>query len=107
MVGQADADEEGRTGAGRGGALTVAKGREWDLTSTHSLEAATEWLREKSDALIVVVIRAGDGALAADPLIDVVDVKDRLWEDVPKLLGGLRRVRDEERAKALKREAKR
>ncbi len=80
----------------------------WDLTSTHSLEAAAEWLRSKSDALIVVVVRPGDGALAADPLIDVLDVHDRLWDkDMPKLLEGLLRTRDEERAKQLKREAKR
>lgn len=82
--------------------------RKWDLTSTHSLEAAAEWLRERSDALIVVVIRPGDGALAADPLIDVLDVHDRLWDgDLPKLLGRLRDIRAEGRAKALKREAKR
>lgn len=85
----------------------MAKGK-WDLTSTHSLEAAAEWLRERSDALIVVVIRPGDGALAADPLIDVLDVHDRLWDrDLPKLLGRLRDMRAEERAKVLKREAKR
>ena len=78
----------------------------WDLTSTHSLEAAAEWLRKRSDALIVVVIRASDGSLAVDPLIDVIDVKDRIWEDVPKLLGELRRIRDDERAKQLKREAR-
>jgi hypothetical protein len=51
----------------------MANGKQWDLTSTHSLEAAAEWLRVRSDALIVVVIRPGDGALAADPLIDVID----------------------------------
>jgi hypothetical protein len=83
-----------------------AKGK-WDLTSTHSLAAAAEWLRERSDALVVLVIRPKDGALAVDPLIDVIDVKDRVWEDVPKLLGELRRIRDEERTKQLKREAKR
>ena len=30
--------------------------REWDLTSTHSLESAAEWLRKKSDALVVMVV---------------------------------------------------
>lgn len=81
--------------------------RDWDLTSTHSLESAAEWLREKADALIVVVIRPGDAVLAADPLLDVMDVHDRLWDkDVPKLLESLVRSRDEERGKVLKREAK-
>ena len=81
--------------------------RQWDLTSTHSLEAWAEWMRKQSDALIVVVIRPQDGTLAADPLIDVIDVHDRLWDvDMPKLLEGLLRARDEERTKQLKREAK-
>ena len=80
--------------------------RNWDLTSTHSLEAAANWLREKSDALIVVVIRPQDGVLAVDQLISVLDVHDRLWEGMPKLLEGLKDYRDAERAKQLKREAK-
>lgn len=79
----------------------------WDLTSTHSLEAAAEWMRVRADALIVVVIRPGDAVLAADPLIDVMDVHDRIWEkDMPKLLASLRRIRDEQRGKVSKREAK-
>ena len=79
----------------------------WDLTSTHSLEAAAEWMRVRSDALIVVIIRPGDAVLAADPLIDVLDIHDRLWDkDMPALLGSLRRSRDEARGKQLKREAK-
>lgn len=87
--------------------LDMSKGA-WDLTSTHSLEAAAEWLRTKSDALIVVVIRPGDAVLAADPTIHALDVHDRLWErDVPKLLESLVRSREEERGKQLKREAKR
>ncbi len=80
--------------------------RKWDMTSAHSLEAAAEWLRKEADALVVVVIRAGDGTLAADGLIDVMDVHDRLWQDVPKLLGGLRRSREEWQAAQRKREAK-
>jgi hypothetical protein len=84
----------------------MANGK-WDLTSTHSLEAYGEYVRKAADALIVVIIRPGDAVLAADPLIDVLDIHDRLWEkDVPALLGSLRRSRDEERDKQLKREAK-
>lgn len=80
----------------------------WDLTSTHSLEAYAEYQRVKTDALIVVIIRPGDAVLAADPLLHPLDVHDRLWDkDVPKLLESLRRSRDEERGKQLKREAKR
>lgn len=32
----------------------------WDLTSKHSLEAACEWVREKSGAILVVAIRGED-----------------------------------------------
>lgn len=84
----------------------MANGK-WDLASTHSLEAYGEYVRKTADALIVVIIRPGDAVLAADPLIDVLDIHDRLWEkDVPALLGSLRRSREEERGKQLKREAK-
>lgn len=85
--------------------------QKWDLTSTHSLEAAAEYLRKKADALIVVVIRPGDGALAVDELLDALDVHDRLWDGavvgtMQPLLRRLKEMRDEKRQKVLKREAK-
>ncbi len=43
--------------------------REWDLTSLHSLEGAAEWIRKKSGALLVLVVRADDVAFAVDSLI--------------------------------------
>ena len=82
-------------------------GKPWDMKSTHSLTAAAEWMRKQSDALVVVIVRPGDGALAADPLIDVLDVHDRLWDkDLPKLLAALKATREDEWAKVLKKEAK-
>ncbi len=80
----------------------------WDLKSTHSLEAHAEWIRSNTDALIVLIIRPQDAVLSVDDLIDVIDVHDRIWEkDFPRLLESLVRIRDEKRAKQLKREAKR
>jgi hypothetical protein len=79
----------------------------WNTDSTHSLEAWAEYQRKQVDGLIVVVIRAKDAVLAADPLLDVLDVHDRLWErDVPALLASLRRAREEVRGAQLKREAR-
>jgi hypothetical protein len=81
-------------------------GKDWDLKSTHSLEAAAEYFRKKSDALIVIVIRPHDGTLAADLLIDGIDVEDRLNQDIHKLTNSLQEIRDIERARQLKREKK-
>ena len=79
----------------------------WDTTSTHSLQAFAEWTRKQTDALIVVIIRPKAGVIAVDETIHVLDVHDRLWEkDMPALLEGLVRSRDEMQAAQLKREAK-
>jgi len=67
-------------------------GKDWDLKSTHSLEAAAEYFR--------------DGTLAADLLIDGIDVEDRLNQDIHKLTNSLQEIRDIERARQLKREKK-
>ncbi|MFZ0662143.1 MAG: hypothetical protein WAM66_05580 [Acidobacteriaceae bacterium] len=36
----------------------------WDLGSTHALEGAAEWIRKRSDAIVVMVVRGGDVAFA-------------------------------------------
>ena len=35
----------------------MSEKREWDLTSTHSLEGAAEWIRKKAGAILVLVVR--------------------------------------------------
>lgn len=43
--------------------------REWDLTSTHSLEGAAEWIRKKADAVLVLIVRGEDVVFAVDPRV--------------------------------------
>ena len=47
----------------------MAEKRDWDLTSTHSLEGAAEWIRKKSGAALVLVVRGEDVVFAVDPLV--------------------------------------
>lgn len=54
----------------------MSKGKDWDVTSLHSLEGAAEWIRNKSGALLVLVVRPEDVAFAVDPLIAPKDAGD-------------------------------
>lgn len=47
----------------------MADKKKWDLTSTHSLEGAAGWVRKRSGAKVVLVIRAEDWAVDADPAL--------------------------------------
>jgi hypothetical protein len=47
----------------------VGEKKQWDLTSTHSLEGAAEWVRKLSGAAMVLVIRGEDVVFAVDPLV--------------------------------------
>ena len=38
----------------------------WDLTSLHSLDSAAEWIRKKSGAPLVLLVRPEDIAFAVD-----------------------------------------
>lgn len=41
----------------------------WDLASTHALTGAAEWIRKRSDAIVVMVVRSPQrrGPVAGDP----------------------------------------
>jgi hypothetical protein len=52
------------------------KGKPWDLTSTHALEAAAEWLRKRADATVVLVVRGKDYAFAVAPGVHPDDAYD-------------------------------
>ena len=45
----------------------MAEKKKWDLTSTHSLEGAAEWIRTRSGAAVVLVVREGDWAASVNP----------------------------------------
>lgn len=83
-------------------------GKEWDLTSTHSLEGACEWIRKRAGALFVVAVRAGatpdadgrftdDSAIAADPAMPIKDLVPRLELEIAALTLALMKQRDPER----------
>ena len=60
--------------------------KKWDLTSTHAMGAAAEWLRKRGDAVVVVVIRANDVAFSVDPRCTPLDAVHLLQAELPALL---------------------
>lgn len=52
----------------------MAKGPDWEKTGT--IVAYAEWLRKKSDAFAVVVIRRDDATLAVHPDVPPRDAQD-------------------------------
>jgi hypothetical protein len=71
--------------------------REWDLKSTHSLKVRAEWLRTKSAALAVIVIRVNDSVLAADPGIAPRDVDSLVCQQMRELARSLEGARREKK----------
>jgi hypothetical protein len=45
----------------------MAEKKKWDLTSTHSLQGAAHWIRSRSGAAVVLVVREQDWAADVDP----------------------------------------
>lgn len=76
----------------------MAKGPDWSKTGT--VVGYAEWVRSKSDALCVVVIRPFNSVLAADPLLTPADCAKRLAEELPGLLEALTAARAEKKKAA-------
>jgi len=76
----------------------MSKGPDWTRTGT--IVAYAEWLRSKSGALAVVVVRRDDAALAADLLLAPVDAQDLVIERVIDLARDLPAARKEKRKAA-------
>ena len=76
--------------------------REWDLTSTHSLESAAEWLRKKSDALVVMVVRRKDYALAVHADLAPTDGAELVRDLLPAMVEDTNRARKARREKAVR-----
>jgi hypothetical protein len=73
-------------------------GPDWAKTGT--IVAYAEWLRAKSDALCVVVIRRDDAALAADAQLMPADAKDLVEQRIGELAMDLAEARKEKRKAA-------
>lgn len=59
--------------------------KQLDWTKTGTLVAMAEWLRERSGALAVVVVRVDDAAMAADAGIGPEDAKNLIVERAQEL----------------------
>lgn len=55
----------------------------WDLTSTHALDAAAEWVRQRADATVVMVVRGGDYAFAVAPGVTGADARVAVEQVLP------------------------
>lgn len=71
----------------------MAPKKTWDLTSQHALEAACEWIRAKSGALMVVAVRVEDSAIAADPAMPAKELLPRLELEMEELAAKLAEAR--------------
>ncbi len=76
----------------------MSKGPAWEKTGT--IVAYAEWLRAKSGALAVMVVRVNDAALAVDVNLAPGDARELLLERVPELAADLAAARKEKRSGA-------
>jgi hypothetical protein len=76
----------------------MSKELNWAKTGTVGAMAA--WLRSKSDALCVVVIRRDDAVLAADGLLAPSDARDLVVDRMPELAANLTQSRKEKKSSA-------
>jgi hypothetical protein len=74
--------------------------RDPDWTRTGTVEGYAEWVRAKSDAICVVVIRRDDAVLAADPRCSPSDAHQLIAERIPELASNLAIARSEKRKAA-------
>jgi hypothetical protein len=71
-----------------------------DWTRTGTIVAYAEWLRKKSGALAVIVVRRDDSALAADEQLAPLDVAPLAMMHLPGLVTDLANARKEKRKAA-------
>lgn len=69
----------------------MAAKKQWDLTSTHSLEGAAAWICNRSRAQVVLVIRADDWAEAHDEALSALEVRDKVRDMLAPMLDVLLR----------------
>jgi hypothetical protein len=69
----------------------------FDFTKTGGLRAAAEWIRSKSDAIVVMVIRGEDYAYAVDERCAPSDAAELVRELLPPMVEDANRRRTEKR----------
>ena len=75
----------------------MSQKKPWDLTSTHALEAAAEWIRKRAGALAVVIVRVDDAVLSVDPQMTPRDADGLVCERMRELARGVDQARREKR----------
>ena len=76
----------------------VSKGPDWSRTGT--IVAYAEWLRDKSDAICVLVIRPHDSSFAVDPRCKAEDAEQLVLQYLPRLASGVDFARQEKKKAA-------
>ena len=71
----------------------MSERRKRDMTSLHSLDAATAWFRGQSGALLILAIRAEDVSIALDPAIKPKDAIDLVEAAMPEVTERLEEAR--------------
>lgn len=66
-------------------------------TKTGTVEGYAEWLRGKSDALCVIVVRPFDAVLVVDQALSPSDCSERITEELPELIANLREAREQKK----------
>lgn len=77
----------------------MAAKKKWDLTSRRSLGAAAEWLRGKSDAIAVIVVRGEDTVMAVHPEAAPRDAAETVKDLLPVMAEEINQERREQRAR--------
>ena len=73
--------------------------KKWDMTSTNSLEAGAKNLLKNAEALVVLVVRAGDAVLALADGLTEKDVPKFLDDGLPEAYARLEQKQEEQRKK--------
>jgi len=77
---------------------TKSKGPDWTRTGT--VAGYSDWLREKSDAICVLVIRPHDSVFSVDPACRPEDAEGLVIEYVPHLAGRVEGTRRQKKQAA-------
>ena len=79
--------------------------KQWDLTSTHALEGAAEWIRKSSDAIVVMVVRGTDTAFAVHGDTAPSDAAQLVIDLLPQMVEDTNRQRHERKEAATRKRA--
>lgn len=71
-----------------------------DWTRTGTIAAYAEWLRKKSGAFAVIIVRRDDAAMASDEEIRPLDVRDLVETACSRLVDDMELARKEKRPAA-------